>query len=78
MTKDLCIDNIKVGVGSNGSYTITVSWSCPTEGYGELTFGHNENCVGPFDFMDDEWMSKEFIMEIFEKMYERFKGDDKE
>ena len=76
MIEGLTVDDINVGVSNDGSFTVSIRWSCPSIGFGEFSFGSNNGCGEPFDFLDDECMDKEFIMALFEKVYDRFKGDD--
>lgn len=60
----------------NGDYEgLYIEWNSNI-GFGTFNIGITKE-TGKF-FIDDEYMSKEFVMELFDKLYDKCKGENDE
>jgi hypothetical protein len=66
---DLQIENINADCSSHGNFGISIDWSCKNTGFGTIYISkHSEGFS-----IDDEFMDKEFVMKVFEKLYDMCK-----
>jgi hypothetical protein len=70
--KNLQIEEINVMSNTYSDFNIDITWSCYGKGWGHINLGKDDDKY----YIQDEYMSKEFVMKVFEKLYDMCKEEE--